>query len=321
MNCGWSARIPSTGVPLATGVLDLSDVDGQTWVNPAPKSGPAVAPDVMGRLAVLFGETIQGLLPEEVITCSEIVLLTDAVSDMLPVEMALVGDSSGYRRVFRDIPLSRTHGLAGMRPDTSGLGRRRLLSVVPAPADPSRDGALPSSHEESRHVMRAWRGPASAMREEQASHRDFFRGVARADVVHFAGHGGIHATDWRFSGLELRDRMPVFAADLVGSHLFRGVHLVVLSACVGAMPSQLHGPIPLSVGAMLMLAGAERVVAFRERIDDAQAAEVVTRLLDDVTDGVPSSTAAARRLDEVDVAERWPADKMAQAAAHLVHWG
>lgn len=145
---------------------------------------------------------------------------------------------------------------------------------------------LPAARKEVESIARLYSGRTRVLVAEAATREAFLALTPRAEVVHFAGHGVVDASNPLHSKLLLarEERDPrsvswVTAEDLLGLDL-AGVRLAVLSACstAGGLESPSEGV--LSLVWPFLVRGVPSVVASLWPVEDGPTADLMLRFHD-----------------------------------------
>jgi cellulose synthase operon protein C len=158
------------------------------------------------------------------------------------------------------------------------LDRRAALVVADPATRISGLGRLPSAAAEGEAVgnrLLALGWAVRALAGESATHSDVLAELARADWLHYAGHGvSAGHTGWD-SGLPLAGEALLDVSTIMSAA--RVPPAVVLSACETAGKANERGA-GMQIATAFLLAGAEFVVAAQGGVDDDSAARFSTAL-------------------------------------------
>jgi hypothetical protein len=162
-------------------------------------------------------------------------------------------------------------------PDAATLLRLPRAAAGPtgAPlvvADPRRD--LPHAAREGRELAARLAG-ARLLAGDDASRGRVLGAADEAPLLHFAGHGELHAGDPWDAHLQLAGEETLTVADVLAARPRPG--LVVLSGCRTGQQAALSRSESLSLPAAFLLAGARAVVAADRDLKDEDARRFVAR--------------------------------------------
>lgn len=155
-------------------------------------------------------------------------------------------------------------------------------------------GDLPAARRETALVEAAlgagpWR--VERLEGEAAGHADVRRGLARADLFHFAGHGVFAGRGGWDSALPLAGSGALGVGDILA--LERAPRFVLLSGCDTARSAG-AGAETLGLAQAFVSRGARAVVAAARPVDDAGAAALVERFYSEWAAGQPPASALRR---------------------------
>ena len=130
--------------------------------------------------------------------------------------------------------------------------------------------------------------------------------MARAELVHFAGHGWSNGGNAALVlGSAADGTLGVLTATELASRDWRGCRLAVLSACLTAEGEQ-KGPVnPQSLVRALLAAGARRVVAARWSIDGDSTTALMRQFYDHLFAGASPAVALAKAAGNIRTRRGW----------------
>lgn len=138
------------------------------------------------------------------------------------------------------------------------------------------------------------------------------RALARASVVHIAGHGRLAAADGFISSLALAGQDTLRAGDLLG--LDCRARLVVLSGCETGVGEQRPGDEVVGFVRALLLSGARSILASQWRVDDTSTRELLLGFHRAAAPGSGLPLAQALRQAVSDI-------RAEPGYRHPYHWG
>ncbi|MFJ5780045.1 CHAT domain-containing protein [Streptomyces sp. NPDC093094] len=161
--------------------------------------------------------------------------------------------------------------LAAARRQSPPAPETGLSALVVAPADSSRVAALPHAQREAYEVLACWRD-ARLLTGSQAT-ADAVRYLLRdSSVLHFAGHGVMHAGSQRVGGLELADGLLTTASLLEARPA--APQFAFVSACHTAADGAGTPWQAVGLPAALHLGGYQHVIGTLWEIDDRTHADM-----------------------------------------------
>jgi len=172
-------------------------------------------------------------------------------------------------------------------------GRRRARPETPrvlAVAGPD----LRLSAAEATAVAGVWEG-AEALVGAAATAAATHGGLVRNDVLHVAAHGAHRPENPLFSSVRLSDG-PLFAYEIDPEEGLAGC--VFLSACEAGLATTRPGDENLGLASVLLQLGSTTVVAGVARVNDEVSAGVMTKVHEDLRQGIDVSASLAARLHE-----------------------
>ncbi|HVQ14113.1 MAG TPA: CHAT domain-containing protein, partial [Vicinamibacterales bacterium] len=255
----------------------------------------------------LFSDALAQLSP----TVTRLVIVTDGALHRMPFEALSLGSGPMLGERF-DISVTPSATLwARTRASRASSGVRVLVLADPDVPRGSPDGtmhlaALPGARREAHAIARIMNLRSNDVLQGPAASERFVKRAALEAfaVVHVAAHA---RADTIFP-----ERSAVFLAPgdtaedgwlqpaEIAALDFRG-RLIVLSACDSAEGSLLSGEGPLSLARAFFAAGARGVVATRWPLRDDDAAFMMERFYDALSEG--TSVSAALRLARHDAIE------------------
>ncbi|MFE1444625.1 CHAT domain-containing protein [Streptomyces sp. NPDC058739] len=146
-----------------------------------------------------------------------------------------------------------------------------LSALVVAPADSSRVTALPHAQREAYEVLGRWRD-ARLLTGSQATAEAVRHMLRDSSVLHFAGHGVMHAGSQRVGGLELADGLLTTASLLEARPV--APQFAFVSACHTAADGAGTPWQAVGLPAALHLGGYQHVIGTLWEIDDRTHADM-----------------------------------------------
>lgn len=315
-----------------------------TWVVTAAGTAFRVSPLDTGALALEVGRLIQGLQARtdvdrsstalydwllrghaaELRTVRTLYIAPDARLAGLPFSalkdrdtQRLVAETYAIAIVpsvnlFAQLPMAATtHAASGL--DLMALSVKDTMDVTGRPLP-----ALPFAEHEVRRIARAYRSP-TILTGPASTKSAFLAGLARHDVVHFAGHAVVNPEQPGLSRLLVSNVSAgakpdaVYPGDIVCPSRCRA-RLVVLASCESAVgrPSPSEGA--MSLARPFVAAGVSAVVATLWPIEDRSASDLFARLHNGLVQGLPVQD-ALRAAQSAAIAEGGNSDGQWAAVA------
>lgn len=165
---------------------------------------------------------------------------------------------------------------ARTRPTNDGTAHRPAL-VIGASFKAGVQGSLPAAVTEAQTVAGLFAAP-TLLTEQAATVANVIHAAPQAHLIYIAAHGEHHLADPSASFIELADG-PLRVRDILGLRLDRPV--VSLNAC-DTHRGYLLGNEMMGLVRSFFYAGAAAVISTQWQVEDAAAAELMTRIMHEV---------------------------------------
>jgi CHAT domain-containing protein len=276
-------------------VVDVSSralhADARAFLAGCAQGDSAAAAHAGTRLHRYLIAPVAALLPRTVVVVPDDFLAT--------IPFAALADEHSRRYVVEDhmIAVARCAGCVDwsvLGPRSTSLSRAMLAVGNPWPVAQSLP-PLPRAETEARSARERYPNGVLLTRSE-ATRQQFLRWLAKADVIHFAGHALVDPDHPDRSSLVLAgDDGAVTAAEIASADA-RHLRLVVLSACNSGKGRPSFGG-PLTLADAFLRAGAKTVVATLWEVDDGGAQQ----LLEHFHEALQNGSTAAEALREAQL--------------------
>jgi CHAT domain-containing protein/tetratricopeptide (TPR) repeat protein len=219
-----------------------------------------------------------------------LVIVPDAATSAIPFAALPLPD--GRFLVERHILVSAPSAalFAGLARARNRSGSGGLLMVVNSARDASGLEPLPGADREARSIARFYR-EGRVLSGAEAGRAAFLGAVARASVIHFAGHALSSEYRPEDTGILLSGAGGRMSLHDIAKLQLNGDATVVLAACSTARGRVRRYEGTLSVARAFLAAGAPSVIATLWPIDDEEAAVFFPRLHERLAGGVPAAAA------------------------------
>ncbi|MFN3333745.1 MAG: CHAT domain-containing protein [Caldilinea sp.] len=161
-------------------------------------------------------------------------------------------------------------------PTNDGAAHRHAL-VIGASFKAGVQGSLPAAVAEAQTVAGLFAAP-TLLTEQAATVANVIHAAPQAHLIYIAAHGEHHLADPSASFIELADG-PLRVRDILGLRLDRPV--VILNAC-DTHRGYLLGNEMMGLVRSFFYAGAAAVISTQWQVEDAAAAELMTRIMHEV---------------------------------------